>query len=87
MSREMKIKVDRTYVFTEADARRLKNLSRILSLAVAELLEARCQESLIYARFDDSEECGQEADYDLHEMMTYEQAFEMRQALAADEPE
>ena len=81
----MKIEVETTYLLTEADTRRLKNLARTLSLAIAELLEARCQESLKYAAFADEEDCEDQADFDLNEIMTYEQAYELRQSLSGKE--
>lgn len=79
----MKIEVETSYVLTEADVRRLKNLSRTLALAIAELLEARCQESLRYASFED--DYKDQLDFDLNEIMTYEQAYELRQSLSGTE--
>ncbi|MBC7530864.1 MAG: hypothetical protein H7318_04740 [Oligoflexus sp.] len=81
----MKIEVETSYVLTEADVCRLKNLSRTLSLAIAELLEARCQESLSYASFADEDDCKDQPDFDLNEIMTYEQVYELRQSLSGTE--
>ena len=81
----MKIEVETSYVLTEDDVRRLKNLSRTLSLAIAELLDARCQENLNYALFADEKDCENQADFDLNEIMTYEQAYELRQSLSRKE--
>ncbi len=80
-----KIEVETSYVLTEADVRRLKNLSRTLSLAIAELPEARCRESLRYASFADENDPEDQADFDLNEIMTYEQAYELKQSLSDKE--
>ena len=85
MMKGMKIKVETTYILTEADARRLKNLARTLSVAVAELLDARCQESMKYAAFANEEDYEDEWNFDLNEMMTHEQAYELRQSISGAE--
>lgn len=67
----MKLESRFTYRLTEEDARRLHQLSLTLSRAIAELLEARCQESLGYITEEEA------ADYDLHELSVYEQAHNL----------
>lgn len=81
----MKNQIETTYVFSEADAVRLKSLARTLSIAIAELLNARCQESLKCAPFEDEIDRKELADFDLYEIMTYEQSYELRQSLSGDE--
>ena len=67
-----------TYALTEDDARRLKHLSLTLSRAIAELLEARCQEAFEQP----ATECP--VDYDLHELSVYEQAHDLLRTHSAE---